>query len=75
MVNTSIIVILRIFFLLFRNVDGKFAQKLEKLIERFYIATETLFTTSLVQIIDKKELTKAAMDKNSETFIIHILVL
>lgn len=42
--NTSIEMILRMFFLFFSNTDIEFAD--EKLIWRLYIAAETLLTTS-----------------------------
>ncbi len=34
-----------------------------------------LSTTSQVELIDKKEFVKVALDENSETFIMHILAI
>ncbi len=39
------------------------------------MAAEALLTTSRMELIDKKEFAKVAMDKNSETFVMHMLVL
>ena len=42
---------------------------------RIYSTTEALPTTGQVQLIDKHVYAKAALDKNSETFVIHIAAL
>lgn len=68
--DTSINIILRIFFLIFSNENIHFIKK--KLIRRFYITIKTLLTIKKVQLINKKEITKIALDKNIEIFIIYI---
>lgn len=67
-------VVLEMLFLSFSNADVEFA-KLGKLIWRSYTAAETLPTTSQVELNNKKEFAKTALDKNSKTFIVHIATL
>lgn len=66
--------VLRLLFLSFGNINVKFVE-VKKLTGRSYDTAEALFTTSRVEIIKKKEFTKVALDKNSETFVVHIIVL
>ncbi len=47
----------------------------EKLTWRSYTIAEALPTTSRVELIDKREFVKAALDKNSETFVVHVSAL
>ena len=61
-------------FLSLSNADVKFAE-LERLTWRTYNAAEILSTTSWVKLIDKREFTKAALDKNSKTFVVHVAAL
>lgn len=68
--NTSIEIILRIPFLALNNVEVEFSE-LGKFTWRFYIAAEPLPTTSWVKLINKREFATAALDKNSETFIVY----
>ena len=42
---------------------------------RSYSAAETLPTFKVLEFIDKHEFVKAALDQNSETFVVHIAVL
>ncbi len=67
-------VVLEMPFLSLSNADIKFAE-LGKLIWRSYTAAEALLTTSRVELIDKKKFAKAAMDENSETFVVHMSAL
>lgn len=67
-------VILIMFFLLLSNADVNFVN-LEKLIWRSYNIAEVLSITSKIELIDKKEFAKKALNKNSETFIIYISTL
>ena len=60
-------------FLAFSNTNFQFDA--EKLTWRSYTTTEALFTTSWVEIINKKEFAKTTLDKNSKTFIVHITAL
>ena len=66
--------VLRMLFLALTNINIKFIE-LGKLTWRFYIATEALPITKLVELINKREFAKAALNKNSETFVIHIATL
>lgn len=61
-------------FLSFNNANVR-VMELEKLFQRFYNTTEALFTTSQVELINKKGFAKIALDKNSENFIMHVVVL
>ncbi len=72
--DTSMEVVLGMPFLSFSNVDVEFA-KLGKLTWKTYIAAEALPTTSQVEIIVKREFARAALDKNSETFVVHVSAL
>ena len=57
-------------FLTLSNADIQFARK--ELTWRSYITAEALPTTKRVEIIDKKEFTKAALDENVEAFVVHV---
>ena len=71
--ETSMEVMLEMPFLIFSNVDIQFAEK--KLIWRSYTAAEVLATTKRVELIDKKEFAKAALDEESKTFVVHVSAL
>ena len=60
-------------FLNFSNVDIQFAGK--ELTWRSYSTAEALPTTKQVELINKKEFAKAALDKESETFVVHVATL
>ena len=60
-------------FLALSNADIQFAKK--ELTWRSYTAAEALPTTKRVELIDKKEFAKAALDEESETFVLHIAAL
>lgn len=49
-----------------------FGLKRTKLTGRSYITVEAWTTTNTVELIDKKEFANMAMDKNSETFVMHV---
>lgn len=66
-------IILGMLFLSFSNIDIQFEAK--KFTWRLYIAAEALPTTNGVELIDKREFTKAALDKNTKTFVMHMSVL
>lgn len=67
-------VVLEILFLSLSNADIKFA-KLEKLLWKIYIAVEALPTTNWIELINKREFAKTALDKNSETFVMYVATL
>ncbi len=72
--NTSMQVVLGMPFLSLSNANIKFAE-LGKLIWRTYTTIKALPTTSRVELIDKKEYARAALDKNSETFVVYVSAL
>ena len=71
--ETSMQVVLGIPFLNFSNADIQFAGK--ELIWRSYTTGEALPTTKRVELIEQKEFAKAALDKKSETFVMHVATL
>lgn len=62
--------VLRMFFLTFSDLDLWFAEK--KLIWRSYITAKALPIINRVQLIVKKEFAQAALDENSETFVVNL---
>ena len=68
--DLSIKVVLQIPFLTFSNANIQFAQK--ELTWRSYTTTEALPTTKRVEIIDRKEFAKAALDEHVEAFVVHV---
>ena len=60
-------------FFTLSNADIEFGEK--KLIWRSYNIAEALPITKWVELIDKKEFTKTALDEKSETFVVHIAAL
>ncbi len=68
------VVDLEIAFLSLDNANVKFTE-LRKLIWRSYTTAKALTTTSWVELINKREFAKAALDKNSETFVVYIAIL
>ena len=68
--DLSIKVVLQIPFLTFSNANIQFAQK--ELTWRSYTTAEALPTTKRVEIIDRKEFAKAALDKHVEAFVVHV---
>ena len=63
-------VVLRMPFLTFSNADIQFAEK--ELTWRSYTIEEVLPTTRQVELIDKKEFAKAALDENVKAFVVHM---
>ena len=66
----SVEVVLGMPFLTLSNADIKFAQK--KLTWRSYTTAEALPTTKRVEIINRKEFAKAALDEHVEAFVVHV---
>ena len=73
LIDTSVKVMLGMPFLTFSNANIQFAEK--ELTWKSYTAAETLPTTKRVKLIDKKEFAKAALDVESETFVVHVSAL
>ncbi len=67
-------VVLGMPFLSLSNANVKFAE-LGKLTWRTYTAAKALPTTSRVELINKREFARAALDENSETFVVHVSAL
>ena len=72
--NTSKEIVLKIPCLAFGNVDVEFTE-LKRLNWKSYTLAEVLPTTSWVELINKREFAKAALDKNYEIFVVHIAAL
>lgn len=60
-------------FLAHNNANFQFCA--EKFIWKTYITAKALPITSWVELIDKKEFAKTVLDKNSEIFVVHIVIL
>ena len=73
LVETSMEIVLGMLFLIFNNANIQFAEK--KLTWRSYTVAEALPTTERVELIDKKEFAKAALDEESKTFVVHVAAL
>ena len=63
-------VVLGMPFLTLSNADVQFVKK--ELTWRSYTTAKALPTTKRVELINKKEFAKAALDENSETFVVHV---
>ncbi len=68
--DTNMEVVLELLFLALNNADFQFNTK--KLTWRSSTNVEALPTTSWVKLINKREFTKAALDENSKTFVVHV---
>ena len=68
--NISMKVVLGMPFLTFRNTDIQFAET--KFILGIYTTKKVLLTTCQVELIDRKEIAKAALDKNIKAFMVHV---
>lgn len=71
--DISMEVVLEMPFLTFYNTDMKFLKK--ELEWRSYTTIEALPTTKRVELIDKMEFVAMALNKNAETFVVHIATL
>ena len=58
-------------FLTFSNANIQFARK--KLTKRFYTTAKALSITQRIEIINKKEFTKAALDENIKAFVMYMI--
>ena len=68
--ETSMEVVLGMLFLTLNNADIQFAEK--ELTWKSYTAAEALPTTNQVELIDKKEFAKPALDEEFETFVVYV---
>ena len=71
--DISVEVVLEMPFLTLSNADIQFPEK--ELTWRSYTTAKALPTTKWVELIDKKEFVKVALDENSETFVVHVAIL
>ena len=60
-------------FLILSNANIQFIEK--ELTWKSYIIKEALPTTQGVELINKKEFIRAALDEESETFVMHVAIL
>ena len=72
--DTSIEIVLEMPCLAHSNVDIEFAE-IGKLTWRLYTIAKALPTTNWVELIDKTEFAKAALDKDFETFVVYVATL
>lgn len=61
--------------LFFSNADIKFSKKLKKLTWKSNDIAEVLSITDKIELINKKEFAKPALDENSKTFVMYIAAL
>ena len=71
--DISVEMVLGMPFLTLSNADIQFLEK--ELTWRSYTTAKALPTTKRVELIDKKEFVKAALNENSETFVVHVATL
>ncbi len=71
--DTSMEVVLEMPFPALINTDIQFDA--ESFTWRSYSTTEALFITRRVELIDKHKFAKAALDENSEAFVMHVATL
>lgn len=62
-------------FLSLSNTDVKFAKQLRKFTWRSYTVIEVLPITNSIELINKKEFSRAILVKNLKTFIVYIAAL
>ena len=72
MADTKFEVILGMFFLKISNADVSFGKG--TLMWKIYTTNKALPTTEQVQIINKKDFVIAALDADSETFVVHVAI-
>lgn len=58
-------------FIALSNADVDFTKR-EKLYLRSYTTAKALLTTNRIELNDKKEFAKIALDENLETFVIYV---
>ena len=73
LIDTNMEVVLEIPFVAFSNVDIQFDDK--SFTWRSYSTAKALSTTRKVELIDKHDFIKAALDKNYQTFVVHVATL
>ena len=71
--DTTVEMVLGMPFLTLSNADVSFLER--ELTWKSYTVDEVLSTIKQVELIDKKEFAKAALDAESETFVVHVAAL
>ena len=71
--DTSMEVVLGMPFLSLSNVDIRFVER--EITWRRYTTAKALLTTQRMKLINKKEFAAAALDADSETFVVHVTAL
>ena len=71
--NTTLKLIFGMLFFIFSNIDIQFKQR--ALTWKFYTIDKTLPTTKWVELVNKKEFTKVALDENCKTFGVYVTFL
>lgn len=72
--SISMEIVLKMSFLAFSNRNVKFTE-LKKLSQRSYITPKALFTISQVELINKKQFARKALDENSKTSVMNATAL
>lgn len=73
MVDTSVKVVLEMFFLIFINNNILFLN--QNLIEKFYIIAKALLIIKRMELINEKKFAKTALDEELNIFIMHVIAL
>lgn len=68
--DNNIEIILEISYYTFSNADISFLKK--EIAQKNYTTCKVLRTIKKIELIDKKEFAKAALDKNFKAFVVHI---
>ena len=71
--DTNMKLVLGMYFLSFSNADFLFSTR--EFDWRSYTTAEALPTTQQMELIDKHKFARIALDKNSETFVMHVAAL
>lgn len=73
MTDTSVAVVLSMPFVNLNNADIQFVEK--ELTLRSYTSTNALSTTKQIELIDKKDFAKVALNEDFKTFVIHVVAM
>lgn len=71
--NTSMKVVLKIAFLSLSNSNWEFSTK--RVIKRLYAVAKVLLIAKKIELISKYKLVELVLDKDTNTFVIHVTVL
>ena len=71
--NIGLEVVLEMSFLTLSKANIRFVKR--ELVRKTYTAAEALPTTRMMEIIDKKKFTVAALNTDNKTFVVHVAAL